>query len=303
MNNSNSFFLDAGLHKVHYQTFGDSKNEPIFVIHGGPGGSFNVKKLQDLIPLNKYFMVLIDQRGTNKSLPFAELRENDTFYLVEDIELIRQKLNLDKIMLFGGSWGTTLALVYSIKYPQNVSKMLLRGVFLGRQEDIDFLYQKGASDFYPQEYERFSSFVKDIPGWNNISKYFNLFTGDYSLNLKKQGYQEFSHWEDALVSIEKRDQDFLPDPIFDKQISIMEVFYFMNNCFFPEDNYILNNVHLFAHVPITIIHGRQDIDTRPIGAWLLAKSHPNTQLIFVDKAGHSMWEKNIVKELKNYFQK
>ncbi|UUD36311.1 prolyl aminopeptidase [Mycoplasmopsis citelli] len=303
MNNNFQFdYLETNLHKVYYETYGNRQNMPVFVIHGGPGGGFNSQKLQKLIPLDKYFIVLIHQRGTNKSLPYCELRENSTQNLVEDIELVRQKLNLKQILLFGGSWGTTLALAYAIKYPQNVLKILLRGVFLGRQEDIDYLYEKGASDFYPQEFDRFSLFVEKIPGKNNIEKYFNLFTGSYNKELKNKGYEEFSRWESSLVSIEKKSKQFNKNIKLDKQIALMETYYFVNKCFFPEDNYILNNVNKFSQIPITIIHGRQDIDTRPIGAWLLKLHHPNTELIFVEKAGHSMWEKNILDQLIKYFE-
>ncbi|WP_036464069.1 prolyl aminopeptidase [Mycoplasmopsis sturni] len=294
------YWKTESIHVVHYQYCGNQKGAPIFVIHGGPGGGFS-DKIWQLFDLDTQFVVLIDQRGTNQSTPFGELKDNNTQLLVEDILNIKKQLNLGKINLFGGSWGTTLALCFAIKYPEEVQSLLLRGVFLGRQEDIDYLYEKGgASDFYPDYFETFNNFITSYPGSTNIQKYFNLFTS--SNPNKTKAFEIFATWEDSLVSI-KAFKNSQRNPLLDKQISLMESYYFVNKCFLLEDNYILNNLEKIEDIPTTIVHGRQDVDTRPIGAWLLNKGLKNSKLILVDGAGHSMWEHNLLLHLKEEISK
>ncbi|VEU76357.1 prolyl aminopeptidase [Mycoplasmopsis columboralis] len=305
MSKFNKTYIYRQNHQIYYEKYGKETNEPIFVIHGGPGGGFNVKKFLKIIPIAKYFVVFIHQRGCGKSLPRYELENNTTSHLIEDIEAIRKQLQLNKITLFGGSWGSTLSLLYAIKYPKHVNKLILRGVFLGRQEDIDYLYEKGASDFYPELHDKFKKFSLQGKGNSIIERYYDLFINKYDEEIKTLAFNEFAAWEDSLVSITgpKNNKKEKIDLAFNKQIALMETHYFVNNCFLPTDNYILDNLHKISKVNIDIFHGRQDIDTRPIGAWLIKQNHPRTNLFFIQGAGHSMYEDKIFKEIKAYFQK
>ncbi|EIE42344.1 Proline iminopeptidase [Mycoplasmopsis canis UFG4] len=297
---SQEFIKVSKLHSVYYEIHGNPNGDPVFIIHGGPGGgsSYVLKKLFNL---DIFKLIFIDQRGCGKSQPFLQLKENTTQDLVEDIEKIRKHLNIDKITLFGGSWGTTLSLAYSIKYPKNIKRILLRAVFLGRQEDIDFLYEEnGASDYYPDVFDEYKNFVKNLPGRNILHKYYNIFKGERN-NFQEEAAKIFSNWESSLVSIKK----FKPKKRLSKEeinsnlaISLFETHYFVNNCFFQSDNYLLENAKVISNIPTFIVHGRQDIDCRPIGAYLLHKLLMNSKLFLVDGASHTSLEKNMWKTLK-----
>ncbi|QNM93353.1 prolyl aminopeptidase [Mycoplasma sp. Pen4] len=292
------------LHQIYYEVSGNPNGVPVFFIHGGPGGSTNPKCRRFFDP-NYYKIILLDQRGCGKSLPTAELTNNTTWDLVEDIEKLRKHLNLNKIILFGGSWGTTLSLCYAIKYPQNVLHLVLRGIFLARQEDVDFLYEKGASFFYPEAFEKYANYIKGFPGNSILEKYYNVL-----IKRDENAYvaaKYFSEWESSLVSVHKP-KPFKSDKIADYQIAIMESHYFINKSFLPEDNFILNNAHIIKDIPTHIVHGRCDVDTRPVGAYLLAKQLNNCKLNFVATAGHTQWDRynqskliSVMEEIKKLY--
>ncbi|MBN4083807.1 prolyl aminopeptidase [Mycoplasma sp. CSL10137] len=302
-----SYFLNvSSLHKIHYKIYGNLKGKPVFVVHGGPGGGSHYKLLE-LFDQNKFMIIFMDQRGCGLSTPFLELQENNTNELVDDIEKLRNHLQLGKIMLFGGSWGTTLSLMYALKYTNNVSQILLRAVFLGRQEDVDYLYEEnGASDFYPDLYEEYKNIILKYPGKNNLEKYYYALKNEVDINKLNKVATTFSNWESALVSI----KTFVPlanltqDQIDNNRaIALMETHYFVNKSFLESDNYILENAHKLSSIPTYIVHGRQDIDCRPIGAYLLHKKIKNSKLYLVDSASHStseppIWNK-IMEILKN----
>ncbi|MCU4706763.1 prolyl aminopeptidase [Mycoplasma sp. CSL7503-lung] len=302
-----SYFLEVSkLHKIHYKIFGNLKGKPVIVVHGGPGGG-SFYKLNQLFDHNKFMIIFMDQRGCGLSTPFLELRENNTKELVEDIEKLRIHLGLKKVMLFGGSWGTTLSLMYALKYTNNVSEILLRAVFLGRKEDVDYLYEEnGASDFYPDLFENYSTIVQNYPGKNNLEKYYYALKNEKDNDKLNQIATTFSNWESALVSIKpfvepnNLNQEQINE---NKAIALMETHYFVNNSFLPTDNYILENASKLSSIPTYIVHGRQDIDCRPIGAYLLHKKIKNSKLFLMDSASHStseppIWNK-IVEILKN----
>ncbi|WBP83964.1 prolyl aminopeptidase [Mycoplasmopsis edwardii] len=290
----------SNIHKVYYEIHGSKEGIPVFIIHGGPGGG-STYILKELFDLNKFKLIFMDQRGVGKSLPFLELQENNTHTLVDDIEILRKHLKLNKIHLFGGSWGTTLALMYALKYPQNVSKILLRALFLGRQEDIDYLYEaNGASDFYPDIFEEYKNFVNKYPGKSILEKYHYLFKNG-TKHEQEEGARIFSNWERSLVSIRSfKPKKRLSKSDIDDNLAVakMEVYYFINKCFFETDNYILENAKILKDIEIDIVHGRQDIDCRPIGAYLLHKQLPKSKLHLVDKAGHTSLDKNLWNTLK-----
>ncbi|MEA4205950.1 prolyl aminopeptidase [Mycoplasma sp. 1199] len=302
-NNNNSQINHDGylqvdsIHQIYFSVSGNPDGLPVFIIHGGPGGQSSLKSLE-FFDLNCYKVIMFDQRGCGKSKPRFELQKNNTNQLVEDIRKLKEHLNIDKMILFGGSWGTTLSLAYAIKYPEDILHLVLRGIFLARQEDVDFLYEKGASFFYPEKHNEFASYVQDVSGNSILEKYYSLLTSD-DLEKKYKAGRAFAKWEESIVSInpklfESTDED-------DYQISLMESHYFVNKSFLPSDNYILENAHKIKHIPTDIVHGRNDIDTRPIGAYLLSKELDNCNLYFIEQAGHTQWDINNKNKLIQIF--
>ncbi|VEU70248.1 prolyl aminopeptidase [Mycoplasmopsis glycophila] len=294
------FLKVSEIHSIYYELLGNPNGIPIVFLHGGPGGQIS-QKIRRLFDPNLYHIILFDQRGAGKSIPFAEIKDNTTFDLIEDLEKIRIKLNIEKWILFGGSWGTTLALCYAIAHPERVLALLLRGVFLARQEDVNFLYEKGASDFYPEAFERYKSYIesKQITGKSILEKYYLYFTNPQNSQeeIQKAAY-EFNLWESNLVS--NLDFDLSKHLVFepgDLQIAKLESHYFINKSFLPSDNYILENISKIKNIKTIIVHGRQDVDTRPIGAYLLNQALNNSELFFIEQAGHTMWEEKLLNKL------
>ncbi|MEA4134485.1 alpha/beta fold hydrolase [Mycoplasma sp. 2704] len=283
--------------KMWYGIYGNPKNNPILIVHGGPGESsemfekeiWNVKK-------NKY--IFFDQRGCGKSTPLLELKNNKTDILVEDIEKLRKHLKLNKLKIYGDGWGTTLTLMYAIKYPQNVAKMFLRSVFLARQEDIDFLFEgKGANWFYPKEYEEFTEAVANFDGKTNIEKYYKALTNrklDYE--YRKKLAINFYKWE--FINILAMDYDNLTSVNKFKikneeeayQLALLESYYFYNKSFLPSDNYILENSNKYKHIPTYIAHGHRDLVARYVGAYLLIEKLDNVKTCCNKYIlNHSVW--------------
>ncbi|WP_036452264.1 prolyl aminopeptidase [Mycoplasma buteonis] len=289
----------SDLHQIYYEVSGNPDGIPLLFIHGGPGGSTSAKCRQLFNP-SKYKIILFDQRGAGKSLPAYETKDNNTWELINDIEKLRKHLNVDKFVIFGGSWGTTLGLSYAINHPKHVSHLVLRGVFLTRQEDIDFLYEKGADAFYPEYFKPYKEFVKDVPKDTLLEKYYHVFnSGEYSDDFIKRAAYLFANWESCLVSVHH--QKLFDDEHSNLSISKLETHYFHHKSFFPTDNYILENAYKIKDIPTFIVHGRQDMDTRPIGAFLLKEQLNNCELNVMDVAGHTMWDENNLNKLIEIF--
>ena len=226
------------IHEVYYEQSGNPNGAPVVFVHGGPGCGCGDKSKRFLDP-SFYRIITIDQRGCGKSKPFLELKDNNTQNLAKDMEKIREHLKIDKWLVYGGSWGTTLSLYYAENYPQSVVGLILRGIFLGRDEDVKWLYQGGAGMFFPEAFE--------------------IFKSPFNEEERK------------------------------------ECHYFVNNCFF-EENYILNNVDKIKDIPTIIVHGRYDVDCRPVGAYLLHEKLNNSKLIF-PISGHTSFDPAMTHEL------
>ncbi len=281
------------IHQIYYEVSGNKNGISIFYIHGGPGGGTSENCRRYFDPKH-YKIILIDQRGCGKSLPLLELKNNNTQCLIEDIEKIRQHLNLNKIILFGGSWGTTLSLLYAIKYPHNVQCLILRGVFLARKEDINWLYQEGASYLKPIEYERYISLLNEKQKKNIINNYHLLMNCDNE-KIRHKAFIEWSRWEDCLISVNK--SKFNEKDIKSiQEIALLENHFFYNNSFI-EENYILNNISKIKNIKTYIVHGELDLDCRPSGAYELHKKLPNSQLFLLPKTGHTQREVKITQKL------
>ncbi|WP_426461473.1 prolyl aminopeptidase [Mycoplasma hafezii] len=289
------------LHSIYYEVSGNPEGIPLLFVHGGPGGSTS-PKCRRLFNPEKYKIILFDQRGTGKSLPLFETTNNNTWELVKDIEKLREYLNVEQFVLFGGSWGTTLGLTYAINHPNRVKTLVLRGVFLARQEDIDFLYEKGADAFYPEYFKDYADFVKDVPESSILRKYYKVLnTNEYDVETKERAAYLFANWEGCLVSVNHPKLSDEKDG--NMSIAKLESHYFYHGSFFPTDNYILENTDKIKNIPTYIVHGRQDMDTRPIGAYLLNEKLNNCELNFIDTAGHTMWDENNLSKLIEIFDR
>lgn len=291
----NSGYLKVSdIHSIYYEECGNPNGIPIIYVHGGPGGGSGTLA-RKFFNKDKYRVIIFDQRGAGRSKPFVELRENTTFDLVEDIEKLRKLLNIDKWILFGGSWGTTLSLVYAINYPEKVSGMILRGIFLARKSDIWWLYEGGAGYFFPKEFEKYLS-ILTLDERQNIIKSYMKYLGSDDMSIVSKYAKYWNDWETSCVAL-------YPRPLleevteYDIAIARLECHYFVNNSFLPQDNYILNNIDKIAHIKTKICHGRYDVDCRPSGAYELASKMKNCELVFVDAAGHSSMEEPIASKL------
>lgn len=270
-------------------TRGDANNPAVIFLHGGPGGCISEKSFA-FFDLSKWFVIAFDQRGCGQSQPFATLVNNTPADGVSDIELIRKHYQIDTWTVFGGSYGSTLALLYAIKHPQRVSQLVLRGIFLGRQSDIDWLYQEGASYFYPEEHESFKAVIPNEERDDLVKAYYRIFTGADE-GLKREAAKAWADWEGSLVHIilNKHLKDaFVTD--FDISLATLECHFFANNMFWEDDNYILNHIERIQNIPTQIVHGRYDVDCRPSAAFELAENLGNVQFCIAEESGHSPFD-------------
>ncbi len=289
----NQFHLKVDdTHSLMVYEAGKSDGIPVIYLHGGPG-AYIEEKCVNFFDLNKYHVILFDQRGCGKSIPHACIKDNTTFDLVEDIEKIRKHFKLNKFNLFGGSFGSFLALIYAISYPQYISNLILRGIFLGRKEDVDWLFVEGANYFYPKEHEEYLSI---LGGKKDIIKTYNEYLNHTDKDLVKKSAKAWNDWENSCVTLVP--QENTEDDMGNLSTSRLECHYMINNMFLPSDNYILDNIEKISHIKTYIVHGRYDVDCRPIGAWLLYKRLQNAE-VFYEICGHSAFEENNFKRLKN----
>ena len=293
-----SEMLDVdGTHTIYYEESGNPNGVPVIFLHGGPGCGTAPSCRQYFDP-EFYRIILFDQRGSGKSTPRACLENNDTWHIIEDIEKIREKLNIDKWLVFGGSWGSTLSLCYAIKHPERVLGLVLRGIFLGRREDIEWIYEVGGvSNFHPESFERYISIIPEEERKDIIGAYYKRLTSE-DKETREVAAKEWSMWEGSLVTLH-------PDPNLEQSfgeinyaisMATIECHFWMNNMFWDDDNWLLNHVDVIKDIPTWIVHGRYDVDCRPIGAYELNKKLNNCKLEFT-VSGHSSGEPEIVDSL------
>ncbi|MDD1359058.1 prolyl aminopeptidase [Metamycoplasma hyosynoviae] len=300
----NEGFLEVSkLHKVYFQELGNKNGVPILFVHGGPGGSPSSDSSRFFDP-DHYRIIIFHQRGCGKSLPSSEIRENTTMDLVSDIEKLREHLKIDSWILFGGSWGSTLSLVYAINYSKRVKAMILRGIFLGRKEDQTFLYQEGSSYFFPDAYEEFANFVP-ADERKDLIKAYSKYLNSKNNKIAEQAAYHWAKWELGLITLYPIDilEEILLDKKANLELARLENHYFVNDLFLEDDNYILNNISKIKNIKTSIIHGRYDMDCRPESAYLLHKSLSNSTLHFVPAAGHSSKELGIAQALLDACEK
>lgn len=283
-------------HVLHVEECGDPNGIPVVVIHGGPGGGCD-SQMRCFFDPEVYRIILFDQRGCGQSTPHAELQDNNTAALLEDMEVIREKLNVDKWVVFGGSWGSTLGLVYAQAFPERVMAMILRGIFLGREEDIQWFYQHGTRHMFPDHWHEFASVVPANDQDDIVKGYYNLLTSNDELH-RMAAAKAWAKWEAQCATLDPNPKlvDKYNEASFALSFSRIECHYFINNCFL-KPNQILNHMERIQHIPGILIHGRYDMVCPLENAWLLHRAWENSTLNIIRDAGHAATEPGILDEL------
>ena len=300
----NTFHLPVSdLHTIYVEESGNKNGKPVIFLHGGPGGGVDPKYRRYFNP-DKWRIIMFDQRGCGKSTPFAELKENTTWDLVDDIEKIRNHLSIDNWVVFGGSWGSTLSLAYSQTYPNSCKGLILRGIFLVRKKEIDWFYQEGANNIFPDRWESFLAPIPIEKRDNLMQAYYEILTGD-DHSKKIEAAKAWSTWEGSTVRL-MQDENFISDfsdEKFAEAFARIECHYFMNNCWFNSNNHLIENVDKIRHIPGVIIHGRYDIICPVVQAWDLHQVWPEADLHIIPDAGHSIFEEGIKDKILEYTEK
>ena len=278
-------------HNVYVEQCGARDGVPVIVLHGGPGGGCSPAMRRYFDP-GVYRVVLFDQRGCGRSRPTAAVEDNSTWHLIRDIEAIRQALGIDRFVVFGGSWGATLALAYAITHPERVLHLVLRGVFLGQRSELDWFYGGGAGVFFPDLWRQFSHAVPGDERGDLIAAYHRrLFSGDHAQEVRFG--RLWSAWENALASVSGDGIGADSPPDYARAFARLENHYFRNDCFFAHDGWILANRHRIEHLGAVIVQGRHDMICPPVSAWQLADGWRRAQLRMVPAAGHALSEPGI----------
>ncbi|MGM0541479.1 MAG: prolyl aminopeptidase [Pseudomonadota bacterium] len=276
-------------HCLHIEECGNPMGIPVVFIHGGPGGGYSAIHRRFFDP-KAYRIILFDQRGCGQSKPHACLTNNTTAHLIEDLDKIRRYLKIDKWLLFGGSWGSTLALLYAQTYPERVFGLILRGVFLCRQHDLNWFYQSGADRFYPEYWSDFIAPVRPENRSNMIEAYYQLLTSDNEI-ARMRAAEAWSVWEGRTSTLET-DPNIVAHfshPHHALAMARIECHYFYHKVFI-EENQILNNSQAINHIPATIIHGRYDMVCPINQAFDLHYKLAQSKLIICNHTGHSAME-------------
>lgn len=276
-------FLPVGQgHLLYFELCGNPKGKPVLFLHGGPGAGCG-KKDRCFFNPKKFNAILFDQRGSGKSKPAGSLKGNNTKNLVEDIRKLLCHLGIKKVFLFGGSWGSALALCYSIKYPEKVAGMLLRGIFLCRKSDNDYIYWGPARQIFPEAFEKFIGTVPKSQR-KSLERYYFKKINSSDKKTSRKFAQTFVDFENSVMYLKKPTEKRKKkrNPV---QFAKIEAFFLANNCFLPE-NYILKNLHRIRKMPVTIVHGRYDLVCPPSAAAELHSKLPKSKLFFT-LAGHA----------------
>lgn len=299
----NTGFYNVDGHQIYYEQCGNPNGKPAIFLHGGPGGGGSEEVRRFFNP-EKYRLVVFDQRGCGRSKPHACLENNTTWHLVEDIENIRELLNIDKWLVFGGSWGSTLALAYSQKYPKSVLEIILRGVFLLRQHELDWFYQYGASQIFPEVWQEYINIIDDDKRGNLILAYQEIFASNDE-EKKLKAAIAWSKWEAATSNLNYKESQIteFTDPKFALEFAQIENHYFVNKGFFDYENQLLDGVDAIRHIPCVIIQGRYDIVCPISTAWELSMKWPEAEFKVAKNSGHSAFEHEISETLIQYTDK
>ena len=285
-------FLNRKQHKIYYEQCGNRLGQPILFLHGGPGAG-TAPAHRRLFDPDRFHVVLFDQRGCGQSRPYASLDDNSTDMLIGDIEALRKSLDIEKFFLFGGSWGSTLALAYAIAYPECVSGLILRGIFLGTRPEVDwFLHDMGR--FFPEAHNRFIDHLDPVERDDLLISYFNRLV-DTNPAVYQKAAESWASYETSCSTLRAGDRHMGGTGAL--TMARIEAYYFVNDCFLPE-NHIMDNIERVAHLPVVIVQGRHDVICPPVTAYKLAeKWGGKAKLQIIDAAGHSTFESGIAHAL------
>jgi len=284
------------LHQIYVDESGSPDGIPVVFVHGGPGSGCEYDSRCFFNPA-KYRIILFDQRGSGRSKPHAEVKNNTTPHLIDDMEQVRQFLKIDQWMLFGGGWGSMLSVAYAEVHPEQVLALVLRGIHLGRQSDIDWIYQEGASRFYPDHWEDFIAPIPEAERDNLVAAYAKRITGDNEL-ARMSAVKAWSRWEADCSSMHPNARlvKHFSDPLRSTARTKLGLQYFSNGCFL-EENQLLENVDAISEIPGIIVHGRYDMLCPLVNAYDLHEAWPISQLFIVREAGHSATEPALIDAL------
>lgn len=285
------------IHELYYEQVGNPTGKPAVFLHGGPGGGI-VSDYRRYFDPEIYRVVLFDQRGSGKSTPHASLEENTTWHLVSDIEQLREHLGIHTWQVFGGSWGSTLALAYAERHPDRVAQVVLRGIFLCRPKEIQWFYQEGASAIFPDVWEEYLKIIPETERADMVTAYYRRLTSEND-SVRLEAARAWSIWEGSTSKLffDPSMIEKFADPEFALAFARIECHYFMNNAFFNSDNYLIENVGRIRHIPSVIVQGRYDVVCPLMSAWDLHRAWPEAQLHIIPDAGHSISEPGIIDAL------
>lgn len=285
------------VHEVYWEVSGNPNGKPVIFLHGGPGGGTEPKHRRFFDP-KKYRIVLLDQRGCGRSRPHASLTDNTTWHIVSDIEALREHLEIERWQVFGGSWGSTLALAYAQKHPTRVTELVLRGIFTFAKDEMDWFYRDGTRMLFPDAYADFLAAIPQDEHGDIVAAYHKRLTGD-DPKARAAAARAWSLWECRVATL-------MPDPdlvrhcdesSFTLAFARIECHYFVNNGFLESDTQLLDNIDAMRDIPGVIVHGRYDVICPPRNAWRLHQAWPESSLTLVDDAGHSANEPGIMRAL------
>ncbi|MBY0518589.1 MAG: prolyl aminopeptidase [Bacteriovoracaceae bacterium] len=300
------FLKVSDTHTIYWEEVGNPKGKPLIFIHGGPGGGIDAGSRRYFDP-TLWRVIRFDQRGCGLSTPFSELNDNTTWASIADIEKLRVHFNIEKWSVFGGSWGSTLALAYAIENPNRVSDLILRGIFLLREKEIRWFYQEGASFLFPDAWEKYLAPIPQNERHDLLNAYYRRLTSSDS-KVRSEAAKAWSVWEGSTSKL-------LFDPSFVERFSVgefadafarIECHYFVNKGFFKEDGWLLKNVNKIRHIPTWIVQGRYDVVCPATSAYELHSAWPESVLHIIPDAGHSASEPGIKSKLieaTDYFGK
>lgn len=284
-------------HRLYYEQCGNPQGKPVVLLHGGPGGgcSAGMRRFHDP---ERYRIILFDQRGAGRSTPHADLVDNTTWHLVEDIEALRRHLDVPRWQVFGGSWGSTLALAYAQKHPEAVTELVLRGIFMLRRWELEWFYQEGASRLFPDAWQEYLAAIPAVEHADLISAYHRRLTSD-DPQVRLAAARAWSVWE-AACSFLHQDKELIDShrgADFALAFARIESHYFVNGGFFEVEGQLLRDAHRLHGIPGTIVHGRYDVVCPIQSAFDLKKAWPQADLVVCPASGHSAFEPEIAAAL------
>lgn len=296
-------FRVSDIHQLYVEECGNPAGQPVLFLHGGPGAGLSTDHRRLFDP--KHFrIILFDQRGAGQSLPHAELRDNTTWDVVADIEKLRAHLNIKQWMVFGGSWGSTLALAYSQTHPTAVSHLVLRGIFLCRKEEIEWFYQRGAHQIFPDVWAKYVEPIPEEERGDFVKAFYKQLTSPNE-EVRLKAAKAWSGWEGATVHLLPDPETFLrfTSDAMAVAVARIECHYFMHGCWFRTDNQLIEDVNKIRHIPAVIIHGRYDVVCPVKNAFDLYEKWPEAEFKIVADAGHAFNEPGILHELISSVEK